>query len=384
MDFNRHFQQYLEGLRLRLSQPNALLPLAFLGVLTGLITGTVIVLFRLLVDCLQFELLAGQGDNYQILSSSEQFIYPIVGSLIIILLFRFFSHGPPLLGIASVIKQMACHQGYFNLRGLLLQFFGAVVALVSGHSVGREGPNVYLGAASSSLLGQLLVLPNNSIRTLVGCGTAGGIAASFDTPLAGVIFALEVIMMEYTLTSFMPIILAAGSATSISILVFGHQPAFVMPNINLGTLIELPFVIILGLLAGTFSAFFIELLKLMAQYSKQFDVSYRLLTAGILLGSIALVEPRVMGIGYDTVSQTLAGELVWNVLLILLVCKLLATTVSIGLGIPGGVIGPAIFLGACLGSLFAVIIDMIFPDLSVDIGFYSVYRHSLHQLLILN
>ena len=362
----------LDKLRLHLSRPDALIQLAFLGMITGLLTGGIIVLFRILVEEIQSGLLTGNSENYEALSVEARFLYPVLGSLLIALIFHFFSKGIHVLGVARVMERMAFHQGYLTLRGFFLQFFGAAVAIISGHSVGREGPNVFLGAASSSLVGQFLGLPNNSIRTLVGCGTAGGIAASFDTPLAGVIFALEVVMMEYTLASFMPIILAAGSATFVAVLAFGDNATFIVPDIRLGSIIELPLVIILGILAGILSAFFVNLLKSVAHHSRKMGLSSKLMLSGVLVGLIAIIEPGVMGIGYDTVSQALAGEVLFNALLILLIFKLLATAASIGLGIPGGVIGPALFLGACLGGVFGLLIRIIFPDLHIDTGFYSV------------
>ncbi len=370
--FKSWLHHKLEALRLHLSRADALIPLSLLGVLSGILTGGIIVLFRMLVEGVQLELLTGNSENYEILSLEARFLYPVVGSLTIAVIFYFFSKGHHVLGVASVLERMAFHQGYLTLRGFFLQFFGAVVAIISGHSVGREGPNVYLGAASSSLMGQLFSLPNNSIRTLVGCGTAGGIAASFDTPLAGVIFALEVVMMEYTLVSVMPIVLAAGSATSISILFFGHQAAFVVPDVRLGSIAELPLVLILGLLAGTLSAYFIELLKVVTHRSRHMGFSAKLIFAGILVGFIAMFEPGVMGIGYDTVSQMIAGEVALNALFLLLFFKLLATTASIGLGVPAGVIGPTLFLGACLGGIFGLLAHLFFPELQSDAGFYTL------------
>lgn len=369
--YSSWFHARLDNLRLHLSHPDALVQLAFLGLFTGLLTGGIIVLFRILVEEIQSGLLS-DSLKFEDLSIGVRFLFPVVGSLILALMFYFFGKGIHVLGVARVMERMAFHQGYLTLRGFFLQFFGAAVAIISGHSVGREGPNVFLGAASSSLVGQFLELPNNSIRTLVGCGTAAGIAASFDTPLAGVIFALEVVMMEYTLVSFMPIILAAGSATSVSIFAFGNQAAFVVPHIKPGSLIELPLVIILGLLAGTLSAVFIELLKSTAHHSRKLAFSAKLMLSGVLVGLIAIMEPGVMGIGYDTVSQALAGEVLLDTLLMLLFFKMLATAASIGLGIPGGVIGPALFLGACLGAIFALVMRLLFPELQVDTGFYSL------------
>lgn len=362
----------MDDLRLHLSRPDALLQLAFLGLITGLLTGGIIVLFRVFVEGSQAGLLQGYAENYETLSLQERFLFPIIGSILIALLFRYFSKGIQVLGVARVIESMALHHGYLNLRSFLLQFFGAAIAIISGHSVGREGPIVFLGAASSSLLGQSLGLPNNSIRTLVGCGTAAGIAASFDTPLAGVIFALEVVMMEYTMMSFLPVILAAGSATSVSIFVFGNEPSLLIQNFHQGTLAELPLVIILGLFAGTFSAVFVHLIQMTANKTRHLNFSFKLVLAGFIVGLIAMIEPGVMGIGYDSLDQTLAGNVVLHTLLLLLLFKLLATVACIGLGIPGGVIGPALFLGACLGGVFALLTGLLFPQLDANIGFYSL------------
>jgi H+/Cl- antiporter ClcA len=363
---------HLDKHRIHLSRPDALIQLTFLGLLTGILAGGVIVLFRILVEENQAVLLPGNSENYEALSIEARFLFPVIGSLIIAVVFHFFSKGIHVLGVARVIERMAFHQGYLTLRGFLLQFFGAAVAIISGHSVGREGPNVFLGAASGSLLGQFLTLPNNSIRTLVGCGTAAGIAASFDTPLAGVIFSLEVVMMEYTLAAFLPITIAAGSATMVSIFVFGNEPAFVVPHIQQGALTQLPLVILLGLLAGTLSAFFIHLLQSVAHHSRTLGFTTKIMLSGVIVGLIASMMPAVMGIGYDTVSQMLAGEIALNILLLLLLLKLLATVASIGLGIPGGSIGPVLFLGACLGGSFGLIVRLIFPELQADAGFYSL------------
>lgn len=366
------FSRQLEQLQLHLSRPDALIQLAFLGLISGIIAGAVIVLFRVLVEGTQAELLQGDSENYESLSLEARFLYPVLGSIAIAFLFRYFAKGENMLGVARVMERITYHQGYLTLRSFFLQFFGAAIAIISGHSVGREGPHIFLGAASSSLLGQYLTLPNNSIRTLVGCGTAAGIAASFNTPLAGVIFALEVVMMEYTLASFMPVILAAGSATTISVLVFGNEAAFVVPDIKLGALSELPLVIILGLLAGTLSALFIHLLQGVAHKANQLGFSVKVILSGIIVGLIAMISPGVMGIGYDTVSQALAGNIVLSALLILLLFKLLATVASVGLGIPGGMIGPALFLGVCLGGSFGLLVTMLFPDLQANVGFYSL------------
>jgi len=363
----------LEQLRLHLARHDALLQLSLLGLLTGLLAGTVIVLFRMVVEQTQAGFLAdGLPENYEALSPWLRFLLPITGALIIALFFHRYAKGETVLGVTYVMERMAYHQGYLTLRGFMLQFVGAAAAIVSGHSVGREGPHILLGAAAGSLLGQRLSLPNNSIRTLLGCGTAAGIAASFNTPLAGVIFALEVVMMEYSLVSFIPVILAAVTATGISIAVFGNAPAFEIPPMTLPSLAEIPVVLLLGLLVGGLASLFIHLMQMTMQRVARVTFWRRVLAAGVLMGVIGLLVPQAMGIGYDTVNSALLGELGITLLAVILVAKVLATVACLGLGVPGGNIGPLLFLGGCLGSLTGQIATHVFHHDTLDVGFYAL------------
>ncbi|AKH22277.1 chloride channel protein [Sedimenticola thiotaurini] len=371
--FRGWYGNRLERLQLHLSRHDALLQLSLLGLLTGLLAGSVIVLFRIVVEQTQASfLLDSMPENYEALSPWARFLLPIGGALVIALIFRRYGQGNTVLGVTYVMERMAYHQGYLTLRAFILQFVGAAVAIISGHSVGREGPHILLGAASGSLLGQRLSLPNNSIRTLLGCGTAAGIAASFNTPLAGVIFALEVVMMEYSLVSFIPVILSAVTATVISIAVFGNAPAFQIPSMTLPSLAEIPVVLLLGLLVGGLASLFIHLMQLTMGRVAAVPFWLRVLIAGLLMGVIGLLVPQAMGIGYDTVNSALLGELGISLLLMILVAKVLATVASLGLGIPGGNIGPLLFLGGCLGSLTGQIATHVFHHDTLDVGFYAL------------
>ncbi|WP_316367531.1 chloride channel protein [Candidatus Thiodiazotropha sp. CDECU1] len=364
---------WLDRLRLQLSRHDALVILSVLGLICGFVTGIVIILFRLLVESTQASFLpGGEVENYEALHPLIRVVLPILGGLLLGFIFLRFAKGLHVLGIPRVMERLIYHQGHISLRGFMLQFFGAAIAIISGHSVGREGPHVFLGAASGSLLGQYLSLPNNSIRTLVGCGTAAGISASFDTPLAGVIFALEVVMMEYTLVSFIPIMLAAVSANSLSLIIFDGERVFDTAIIELGSLHELIFILLLGLAAGVASAAYVSLIQLISDKTQNMTFWMRNAAAGVLIGLIALAVPQVMGIGYDTVNQILLGELGYYLILTLVVMKIVATAVSIGLGIPGGTIGPALFIGAAVGGVIAPLPGMIFEGQVSDPGVYAL------------
>ncbi len=361
----------MDALRFRLSRPDALLHLAFFGLITGFLAGGVIVLFRLMVEKTQDYLLPGKGpENYEALPSIYHFAFPVIASLVLAFVFYKWSKGIRVLGVARVMERVAYHQGHLTLRGFFIQFIGAGVAIIGGHSVGREGPHAYLGATASSLFGQFFRLPNNSIRTLVASGAAAGIAASFNTPLAGVIFALEVIMMEYALNSFIPVMLAAVVATALSNAVLGGEPAFVVPSLQATSLAELPVVLVLGVIVGAFAALFNHVLTVIASKTQGIEIWWRIILAGVLVGLLGLIRPEILGIGYDTVNASLLGEFALGTFLILTFLKLLATSVSVGLGIPGGMIGPAFFIGATLGGAVGLVAGWFYEGSISHVGFY--------------
>lgn len=365
--------QSLEWLRLQLSLPDALLQLAALGILTGLASGTVILAFRLLIESSQAAFLpGGLIERFERLEPQWRVILPVSGGLAAGLLLQWLARGRHVVGVVHVMERLAYHQGHLPARPFLLQFVTGAIALISGQSVGREGPSIHLGAAAGSLLGQRLQLPNNTIRTLVGCGSAAAIAASFNTPLAGVIFALEVVMMEYTVASFTPVILAAVSATWLSINVYGPEPAFNIPAHTVRSLWEIPLIVTLGLVAGAIAAAFITLTTQIATHSRTQPIWVRTTLAGVVTGLCALLFPQVMGIGYDTVNSALLGELGLGLLVGIVAFKLVATAAAVGLGVPGGLIGPTFVMGATLGGFAGTLYAVAFPDLANHSGFYAL------------
>lgn len=216
----------------------------------------------------------------------------------------------------------------------------------------------------------MLTLPNNSIRTLVGCGSAAAIAAGFNTPMAGVIFAMEVIMMEYTIVGFTPVIIASVTAAVVSQIVYGAEPAFIVPQLHMASLAELPLIIVEGIVIGLLAAAFIWLAKFFHQLS--FHWASKILTVGIVTSIAGFFIPEILGVGYDTVNEILVGNITWQLLSLLLFCKLVVTAAACGAGIPGGIIGPALFIGATFGAVTGLLSFTFFPmDTSTE-GFYAM------------
>ncbi len=363
----------LDDQRVRASRAEALPQLAFLGLLCGLLAALVMIAFRMVIELAQRALLpGGTPDNFEALPPEARVLLPLAGGLVLGLLFQRAPELARQVGVVHVMERLAYHQGRLPLRNAAMQFVGAAIAIISGMSVGREGPAIHLGAASASVTGQRLGLPNNSLRILVGCGVAAAIAASFNTPLAGVAFAMEVILMEYTVVGFAPVILAAVSATALTHLAYGGDLAFAVPPLTLGSLWELPYVLAMGLAIGTLAAAFIFMVGATARRTGSWPFWLRIALAGLFTGLCAVPVPEVMGIGYDTVGRALLGDLgVW-VLVAIVFAKLVASSVSIGMGVPAGLIGPIIVIGATAGGALGVLGQWLAPIDVSSHGFYAL------------
>jgi H+/Cl- antiporter ClcA len=365
--------QWKESLNTNLARPDAQWQPALLGLIVGIVSGSVIIAFRFLAESGQATFLPNAiPENYEELEWPLILLLPIISGLMIGIFFTFVWPNKKVVGIIHVMERLAYFQGHLGWPGFIKQFFGATLATIGGHSIGREGPSIHLGAASGSLLAQYLRLPNNTLRTLIACGCASGIAASFNTPLAGVIFAMEVVIMEYSVTGFIPVILAAVSATGLSILVFGNEPVFSIPTLELTSLRELPFVALLGVLTGLFSTLFIKSMEVTAAHSREWSFIVRVTLASIVVALCGLAFPQIMGIGYDSVNSAMLSEFSLSLLTGILFVKLIATTAAVGLGIPGGLIGPTLFIGAMLGGSVGHISRLSFPEFISDSGVYAL------------
>jgi len=376
MPFKTTFENYKRVFRHQLSGVDALPQLSILGLISGSLTAGVILLFRFLIEApLAYFFPEGDPENYEGLSTFMRAVLPISGAFLIGVIWYRLKINQRKVGVAFVMERLNYHQGYITFKSLCTQFIGGVLTILSGQSAGREGPAVHLGAACSSLLGRYLNLPNNSIRTLISCGTAAAISASFNTPIAGVIFAMEVVMMEYSIAGFTPVILASVAAAIISQGVYGADPAFLVPQLYMNSLAEVPYIVFCGIAIGFVSACFVGLIKQTMRFSNShFDRSifYRILAAGTLTAGAAIFLPEIMGVGYDTVNRTLLGEYGLFLLFTIAIGKIIVTGISVGLGMPSGLVGPVLFIGATIGGLFGIIAEWIMPNTASSVGFYAM------------
>lgn len=353
--------------------PAAWIRLTFLGILTGLLAALVVLAFRGAIDLGQQQLLpAGGGDGYEVLPPWARLALPITTGLVLGLAFDLLPRPWREVGVAHVLKRLlAPGRERLPLRNMLVQFAGAVVAIVGGHSVDREGPAVHLGAGSASLVGQRLGLDADDERTLIAAGAAAAIAAAFDTPLAGVIFSIEVLRIRYQVSRFLPVIIAAVFAAMATHALALDDPGFPVVPEYPGSEWEVFAMLFLGGGIGLLAVGFSQLAALIVRRTGHWPCGLTFPLAGLVTGVLALWTPQVMGISYDTLALLLLGEGELPLVLALVATKLIATAVSIGLRVPGGLIGPTMFIGGAAGSALGLLLLTFGVDAAASPGFYA-------------
>lgn len=343
----------LHGLRLELAHPRTSVQLCVLGIIAGLSAASLIILFRLCYEWLQLQVLSELGD-YASVPWFIRLLMPLIGVISILLVAYMTGFKHYRLGIPFVIHRVKYHFGHIPLGTTINQFFGGMIALASGFSVGREGPSVHLGAAGSSFIGQWLKLPFNSIRILAGCGIAAGISASFNTPFAAVIFVMEVVLREYKIHIFVPVMLAAACGSLLTRAVFGefNELAFLSFN-TIDTWIYL-YLVLFGILLGVLATLFNRNLMFVMRLFSKVSMHWRLLLAAMLTAIAGSILPEAMGASFESVNALFQQEPGILLLAVVLLVKFLLTIIAIGLGIPGGIMGPVMVLGMISGALLLV------------------------------
>ena len=350
-----------------------LLRISLLGAITGLMAGVFVTLFRLSIEWSQtFLLPGGQLGNYEALPGWMRFMLPVSGAVILGLVFDRLPARQRSVGIVHLLDYLRFRKQKLPFTNALVQFFGGLLAIVSGNSVDREGPGVHLGAATATLLSKKIKLSEDESYLLAAAGGAAAIAAAFNTPLAGVIFVIEVLRVRYAINNIVPVIVASVVGTIISRIVYGQSPAFAVPALSIGSLAELPVMLLMGVVIGVLAAGFIFALQFTARQTISWRPLYGFVVAGMVTGLLAQWSPEIMGLSYDALSRIFQSELGLQALLFLLIAKLVATAVSIGVRLPGGLIGPSLILGGAMGGITELLINDWYPFYAGSAGFYAM------------
>lgn len=349
------------------------LRLTLFGLLSGLIASLVVLAFEAAVDFGQSLLLPpAEADDYSALHPLPRLLLPVLGGFLLGVVFDLLRPEQRDVGVVHLLRRLHTPGGErLPLANLLVQFAGAVVAIVSGHSVDKEGPSVHLGAASANVVGQQLRISAEEDYTLAACGAAAAIAAAFNTPLAGIVFVVEVLQVRYEVSRFLPVIVASVVGAMITGLLRQTEPAFALSGLHLTTAWEYPNLILLGLLIGVLAILFIALCELIAARAHGWRNRTTFATAGLITGILALGMPQIMGASHDTLDALLAADLDLYLVVSLMLAKLLATATAVGMRVPGGLIGPTLFIGGAAGSGIGLLIATYFPLDAASPSFYA-------------
>jgi len=366
----QRWQIWLPSLQRRLALPQTSLQLCLLGMLGGLAAAVLIILFRLAIIGLQSFFLQ-HSDNFSSVAAEIRWMLPLGGALLIGLIAWITGYKHYRLGIPFVIHRIKLKYGTMPTRNTLNQFFGGILALASGFSVGREGPSVHLGAYGASTLGKYLQLPYNSIRILAGCGIAAGISASFNTPLAAVIFVMEVVLREYRVHVFIPIMLSSVVGALVTQSVFGSGNELALLNSVAISGWHLPYLVVFGIVFGAIAYVFNKNMMRLIKLFQNWPLLVRLALAGAVTAAVGYLIPHAMGAETGAIYYAVNAPNDVALLLTIFIGKMLLTLFALGLGVPGGVIGPVFGIGIVLGTLLAIIPSAIMGDNSIA-GTYAV------------
>jgi CIC family chloride channel protein len=309
------------------------------------------------------------------------FLSPVLGGLVVVFLVQRYAPEAKGHGVPEVMDAVFYKRG--NIRGqvAIIKSLASALSIGSGAAVGREGPIIQIGAALGSAFSQAIKLSTSQKITLLSAGAGAGIAATFNTPLGGVLFALEILLPEVSNRTFLPVVIATGAATTIGRILIGPDPAFVVPDIQISLaqalgLQEAIAFVVLGILCGVASWAFIRLLVIMEDgFPKLPGNAYTQNIVGMAaIGFMMVVlthafgHPYVDGVGYGVIQSTLDNKMTYAGLLALLFAlKMLATTISLGCGASGGIFSPSLYLGATLGGAFALLVGMILPHAGLSV-----------------
>jgi len=369
-DYNMEFKAFRLGNILRFLRSSDTAFLFFISLVVGLGGGYGAVAFRWMID--NFYLIFFEGGKLMTPFLGEYYVIllPATGGLIVGLIIYFFARETKGHGVPEVMYAVSLKGGIIRSRVALIKALVSSIYIGAGGSVGREGPIVQIGSSMGSTLGQWFKLTKTKTRVLVACGAASGIAATFNTPLAGIFFSLEVILRNYSPRYFASIILSAVVGTVVSRYYLGNIPAFVTPGYELKSIWAFLLYLVLGFASGLIALLYTKTLYAFEDLFEEIKiVDYiKPVFGGLIIGVIGFYFPQIYGVSYEALEEALNQGLPWKLALILLFLKILATSISIGSGGSGGVFAPGLFIGAMFGVVFNHITQAFFPEIATAPG----------------
>lgn len=362
---------------LRTLSINEHLVMAVLATMVGLAAGFGTLGFRHLIGFFQLIAYGSTGNILEVIEPIPWYVrlwIPGAGGLAVGILIYFFMREAKGIGVSDVMEAVALRKGVIKKRLVFSESLTSAMTIGTGGSAGVIAPTVVIGSCLGSITGQLLKISPDRVRTLVACGAAGGIAAIFNAPIGGCMFALEVILGDFGLASFSPIVICSVAATVVSRHFLGDFPAILVPPYQLVSAWELPLYALLGLFSACIATVYTASLYRSEELFQKlkFPEFLKAGLGGLLTGAIALFFPQVLGTGFPAIDLALAGQLSWVTMLLLIGFKILATSSTLGSGGSGGTFAPALLLGSMAGGVFGSAAHWILPEVTASAGAYSI------------
>jgi len=360
-----------------------------LSVVVGLIAGLGAVAFRWMIKEFQWLFFAKCATIFSFLGDYYLVLLPALGGLLFGLLIYFLAREARGEGPPEVMEAVAIRGGRIRSRVAAIKALASSICIGSGGSVGREGPIVHIGSSFGSTIGQWLRLPEDWVKTLVACGAAGGISATFNAPIGGIFFALEVILGRVMIRGLSFVVISSVTADFIAHIFLGEQPSFLVPEYVVVSYWEILPYILLGIICALAAAGFIRLFfkceDMFTAWGRYIPEYLKPVFGGLAVGLIGLYFFDIFGVGYGGgygvggvlvekggVDKALAGEIGLGMLLILALLKMIATSVTLGSGGSGGIFAPSLFIGSMLGGAFGMIAHRLFPAIIAPSGAYAL------------
>jgi len=301
-------------------------------------------------------------------------VIPVVGGLIVGFMAKYGSEKIKGHGIPEAMEAVLTTRSRIEAKVAILKPLSAAIAIGTGGPFGAEGPIIQTGGAFGSLVGQLVSTTAAERKVLLACGAGAGMAATFNTPIAGVILAIELLLFEFRARSFIPLVIATTLATSVRAVLLGQHSMFTMGNADFDVLHGLPFYLVLGVVCGAAAIGFTKLLYWVEDQFDRLPIDdlWHPAIGALGLGIIGFFVPRVLGVGYDTISDILNNNLALKLLILIAVFKALALVISLGSGTSGGLLAPMFMSSAALGGVFAIAVNHLIPGAHLSPGAYAL------------
>jgi len=348
---------------------------AIIGVIAGVVAYLLISLIGLISNLVFYQRFALNIPDLQAHTLGPLvIIVPVIGGLIIGLMAKYGSSKIRGHGIPEAMEAVLINRSRIAPSVAILKPISAAIAIGTGGPFGAEGPIIQTGGAFGSIIGQIIHVTAAERKVLLACGAAAGMAATFSTPIAAVILAIELLLFEFKARSFIPLVIASTLATTVHLALVGRGPMFTVNPLDFGIPTGLPFYIILGLICGFFAVGYSKILYWVEDQFERlpFDKMWWPVLGGLALGIIGFFVPRVLGVGYETITGILNNQFPITVLLSIVLFKSLALYLTLGSGTSGGLLAPTFMVGAALGAIFAIVINQIIPSANLSPGAFAL------------